>query len=119
MKQHPKSTSMKTPVASNSSPFSGRSAIALLGASLITVVAAQTTSPTSVKSSLSMQVVCAPGKVPGYVSTGCVDDTAAAGGRKRSDKVRGATREPVQNMIGRGVPTVNIELTKTANSVQR
>lgn len=119
MKQKPKPISMKTPLAPSFSPFSGRSAIALLGASLVTVVASQTTSPSTGKGSISTQVVCAAGKVPGYVSTGCVDDTAAAGSRKRSAQVTGATREPVQNMIGRGVPTVNIDLTKAANTVQR
>lgn len=119
MKQKPKTVSTTTPSLSNFPPFSGRSAIALLGASLVTVVAAQATAQNSGKASISTQVICAPGKVPGYVSTGCVDDTAAAGGRKRSAQAKGATREPVQNMIGRGVPTVNIDLTKAGNTVQR
>lgn len=110
---------MKTPSPSNFASFPGRSAIALFGASLVTVAASQTPSPSSGKGVISPQVVCAPGKVPGYVGTGCVADTVAAGNPKSAVPVKGATREPVQNMIGRGVPTVNIDLAKTANAVQR
>ena len=110
---------MKICSLSDLTSFSAKSAIALVGASLASISGAQTSTPSVSKPSGSTLFICAPGKVPGYVATGCVNDTPAMGGQKRSVGVKGATREPVQTMIGRGVPTVNIDVDQAGKRVQR
>ena len=65
----------------------------------------------------TQKIVCLAGKVPGYVGSGCVDDTQLTGDRKNLSDVKGAKREPVATMVGRGVPTVNINTSKGTSNL--
>jgi hypothetical protein len=65
--------------------------------------------------------ICPNGKVPGYVSTGCVNDhqrnkTSQTDAVK--NRIKGAPSEPPTKMLGLGVPTVNVSSGKIATSAK-